>query len=333
MPHRQPAKRSVVPLRYSSKLVGMSVSPDMTSCIFAAFPANWNEFLGWFSYEKVAPFFNSAFTTSLVGALAGAFAGAIAAQRIAERNKLREELTKEIRNTNAAITLAFDCVNTVLALKRQHVKELKEKYATEVERHKQYVAKRSSGQIQGNAPYAIALDFRSLSQTLLPLEPLQEMVFSRISVIGRPLNLVTALVRSEKSLNEVVSQRTEMNEMFKKGVLPPGATLVDLYLGLQYSGGNVSEEYGDLIGAISMHTDNAIFFSRLLCLDLHEHGSKVSERYAREFKKPTLRVTTIDFKQAEAAGLFPEDKDFEPWLKGFQVLPTPERKVWWKLIF
>ncbi len=51
-------------------------------------------------------FANTTFATALIGSLAGAFAGAYGAQRIAERSKTKELLLTEIRNTNAAITVA-----------------------------------------------------------------------------------------------------------------------------------------------------------------------------------------------------------------------------------
>src|SRR5690349_16473622 len=87
---------------------------------------NWIE--PWIDWESLKAFANSAFTTSLVGALAGAFAGARAAQVIAERSKLRDEISKQIRDTNAAMVVSFTIANSVLALKKQHVAELKTSY-------------------------------------------------------------------------------------------------------------------------------------------------------------------------------------------------------------
>jgi hypothetical protein len=60
---------------------------------------------------------NSNLFTSLIGALAGAFAGAYGGQLIVERSKTRDELLKEMRNTNAAIMLAFGMCNTALSLR------------------------------------------------------------------------------------------------------------------------------------------------------------------------------------------------------------------------
>ncbi len=73
------------------------------------------EFLSWLN---LAAFFNSAFATSL----AGAYAGAKAAQKIAERIKERSEIQIQIRNTNAAITIAFIICNAAISLKNNRPK-------------------------------------------------------------------------------------------------------------------------------------------------------------------------------------------------------------------
>jgi hypothetical protein len=73
-------------------------------------------------------FLNSNFFTAIAGACAGAFAGAYGAQRIVARGKEKEELLAEIRNTNAATVVALGICNTFLAIKKQHVKRLKETF-------------------------------------------------------------------------------------------------------------------------------------------------------------------------------------------------------------
>jgi hypothetical protein len=70
-------------------------------------------------------FFNSVFFTAIAGSLAGAFGGAYAAQRIAEKSRDKNEVLKEIRNTNAAIIVAFSICNTLISAKKQHVRALK----------------------------------------------------------------------------------------------------------------------------------------------------------------------------------------------------------------
>jgi hypothetical protein len=109
---------------------------DSVGCTIAVM---WQSVEPWFSWENLKSLGNSAFTTSLLGALAGAWFGARSAQRVAERGKLREELTKEIRNVNAANALSFGIVNSMLALKKQHVAALKSDYDTERQRHADYL--------------------------------------------------------------------------------------------------------------------------------------------------------------------------------------------------
>ena len=71
---------------------------------------------------------NSPAFIAIVGAFAGAWAGAAAAQKIAEKIKGRDDLIKEMRVTNSAIVVCSAVCDSVIALKRQHVKALKEEY-------------------------------------------------------------------------------------------------------------------------------------------------------------------------------------------------------------
>ena len=73
----------------------------------------------------------------------------------AERSKVRDDLVKEIRNVNAATALSFGIVNGMLELKKQHVAQLKSSHNDDLQRHQEYMAKRETGEIQGNAPYAL----------------------------------------------------------------------------------------------------------------------------------------------------------------------------------
>jgi len=228
-----------------------------------------------FTWENIKAFSNSSFFTALVGSLAGAFAGAYAAQRTAERSKLRDELMREVRTTNAAIAVSFSIVSSVLSIKRQHIKPMRDTFVAErvaLEANKQ---KRETGQIQGNAPYRFRADFRSIPEMTLPLETLREMVFGKLSVGGRPLSLVGALVEAVSLLNGAVAKRNALIEKFKAGSFEPDANLVVLYFGLPYGGGHINQEYADVVEGISSYTDDVIFYGHLLAGDLHEHGKKL----------------------------------------------------------
>jgi hypothetical protein len=162
-----------------------------------------------------------------------------------------------------------------------------------------------------------------------PLPVLQDIVFGRLSTVGRPLNLVASLGEVVENLNATIAQRNELIEMFKASKFPPGASIADMYLALPYGGGHVNQQYPDLVDAISSYTDNAIFFSHLLCKDLREYGIEVAATFKKSFKDPAPRVTEVDFKQAEAGGMMPRSDEYETWFTAFQKLPKSTRK-WWQ---
>jgi hypothetical protein len=282
------------------------------------------------SWEDVKNFGNSAFTTSLIGALAGAFAGAFSAQRIAERNKVREEFFKEFRNINTVIALAFSVTNTMMVLKKQHVRAIKETYDKEVEKYKSYLSKRSTGQIQGNEPYTVKPAFHRLPPISSSVVMVQEVIFSRLSVTGRALITTTALTEAVENLNGAIAQRNDLIDVFKTGKYPEGASLEHLYLGLSYAGNSVNTEYGDLVNAVTSYTDDAIFFSHLLCIDLAEYGSKLADRFQTQLKEAPPLVSVIDFKQAKEDQLIPNPDMYASWLNGFQLASKPKKKRWWK---
>lgn len=302
---------------------------DGTSLVDSAINLMGAWYDSWLTWDVAKAFANSAFTTSLVGALAGAFAGARAAQRIAERSKLRDEVTKELRSTNAAITLAFSFANQLLALKSQHVRRLKLVYDAEHARLKEHKARRATGQTQGNAPYVFSADFQSMSQTEIPVAALQDTVLTKLSLAGRPISLVLAITQGVAHLNGAIARRNELIERIKAGDLPQGSDSVTMYFGLPYADGHVNNEYGDAISGIASYTDDSIFAAQLLCRDLQEHGTRLLKRYSRILDKRPQRVTEVSFDKARADGLIPPDDDYKSWFTSF-VTREEEPRRWWR---
>ena len=81
-------------------------------------------------------------------ALAGAFFGAKTAQGTAARNKFRDDMTKEIRDTNAAITLSFAISNSAMAIKRQHLRSIKETFDKDKKDLIEFERKRKTGEFR-----------------------------------------------------------------------------------------------------------------------------------------------------------------------------------------
>src|SRR5437667_12249063 len=129
----------------------------------------WDLMAAWLALKQ---FFASNLFSSALVALAGAFFGAKTAQGTADRNRFRDDMAGEIRDTNAAISLSFAISNSVMAIKRQHLRSLKEAFVRDKNALVEYERKRKTGEIQGNAPYELRVDLRYLPVPSPPTDTL-----------------------------------------------------------------------------------------------------------------------------------------------------------------
>lgn len=278
-------------------------------------------------WENVKGFANSSFTISL----AGAFAGATAAQRIAEKGKFREELLKEFQHTSAVISLATAVACQALALKKQHVKALKDSYDDDLKKFEAHKEKIIGKKIAANTPFEISPNLLFLQEISPPTATIQDIVLSRLSTVGRTIGTVTALADSVGNLNGALSKRNELLNTFKNQQFPEGATFHHMYLGLPYRETQTNQEYGGSIEAISLYTDDIIFFSIKLCEDLRDHGEILKKRYKSRLRGSPPTIPTVDFEKPRQDGLVPKDEEYENWLSGFVTVQTIAPK-WWQFL-
>lgn len=276
-------------------------------------------------WDNIKGFANSSFTTSL----AGAFAGAVAAQRIAEKGKFREELVKEFHNTNAVISLTAAAASLAMALKKQHVKALKDSYDDDLKRFEEHKEKIRGRQIAPDTPFEMSPNMLYLQGISPPITTIQDIVLSRLSAVGRTISAVTALANSVENLNRALSKRNELLNAFKSKQLPEGASFHHMYFGLPYGTRQTNQEYGGSVEAIYLYTDDIIFFSIKLCEDLRDHGEILKKRYKSRLRGSPPRISTVDFETPRKNGLVPKDEDYEPWLSGF-VSTQETRAKWWQ---
>ena len=244
--------------------------------------------------------------------MAGAFAGAYGAQRIAEKSKLRDQLLKDIRGTNTAIMLAFGICNSLLSIKEQHVKPLKENFDTQKIALLDHEQKLNLGLISEDEKFHYTANFQTLSLPPLPVDILQTQVFEKLSVTGRPINLLTTLSQTVHNLSSSLAMRNQQIEIYKA---KDGATAAE-YFGLQLEG-HINQIYPSLINAIYQQTDDGIFFSHLLCMDMIEHGNKIVELFNKNFKKGAPIINKTDFSKAEKLGLMPKADKYIDWSTAF----------------
>lgn len=282
--------------------------------------------LGEFAWKSL----NSNFFTALLGAAAGAFAGAWASQRIADRSKRKSELLLQFRSINAAIMVSGTICNSYLGFKKQFAAPLLEKFNRDKGDAYASIEKHRTGQIDG-AQYHFQADFRSFVVPLAPIESLKELVYSKLSLTGRPLSAVAHAEQAISGLAVAMAKRDAFAER------PLAGTITDkelpyYYFGITLPSGHTNELYPDLVDAIHSYTNDIVFFSSHLCDDLVAHGKRVRTAYIQDFGKKIPEVTTIDFSGPKASGLFPPESEHAAWLAGFREIDSGKVKIsgWWR---
>jgi hypothetical protein len=255
------------------------------------------------------------FFGAVAGSLFSSFAGAYGAQRIAERGKAREELLKEIRATNTALIVAFGICNSLLAMKKQLAKPMKERFDSGKANCLGLMEERKAGLIPPNTIFRFNADLQSLPKVLLPVDILQRQAFESLSLVGRPVALVTTLRQTVEALNESIEMRNRWIDAVKEtGKEVP----VEIYFGLPYGGGHINLELANYIEAIHAHTEGGIHFGYLLCRDLREHGLEARKQFQKSFRGEGPRINEPLFKRAEEEGLMPDPAQFADWETMFQ---------------
>lgn len=262
----------------------------------------------------VGEFFNSAFSVALVGSAAGAIGGAIAAQKIIEKTKRRDLFLSEFRSTNAAIVVSYSICNAMLSLKKNFVRPLYQQFNEGVDAIHNFNERKELGELGQDEQFLAEVDFKLFECPSVPVETLKDLVFNRISEHGRPLAALAHLDGVLASLDKVILKRETLVEEFKKH--ENSFTFFYLYYGLTRPDGNTNEEYADTVEAIHEYTDDAIFFSKLICDDLVAHGNLLIAKNSKLAKK-SPKVSYADFSGAEDLQLMPPKNKYEDWLGGF----------------
>jgi hypothetical protein len=279
--------------------------------------------------QTVKEFFNSNFISTIsgafIGALFGALFGARAAQHIAERSKIRDELTKEIRITNAAIMVAATICNSLLTLKKQNLRQMKETFD---QKKREFLSLQNSQ--AENRKFEIQFDLETLKLPLLPLPVLQKQLFENLSIGGRPLATMAALEQATDSLSASMVERNQLIMQYQTAG-QTGPAFIPIYFGLRQSNGVTDQRYAATLDAIYAYANDGIFFSNLLSRDLTAYGKRLAEKYQNSTGEDAPKISEINQANAEQASLMPNKDEYASWLSGFVLYPNnsaPQRR-WW----
>lgn len=250
---------------------------------------------------------DSSFVISAFCTLVAAFAGAFGAQYIAERNKNREFLLREIRNTNAAIVIAFGICNHLLNLKSQHVRLLKKNY----DRDRAEVIEK----LECNAPQTLRFvaELQIIQPPSPPTDILNNHVFEKLSAEGRILSLAPMIHQALNSLSDSIEKRNNLVKNYQASSLSQ-SELATLYFGLPYGEGHVDAAYPSTLEAIVNQLDDCIHFTKIMCWELHDYGQYIRKRFGNN----APFISRPDFTKAEKSGLMPDPAVYVGWEKAFE---------------
>jgi hypothetical protein len=234
---------------------------------------------------------DSNFITAAVGSLAGAFGGAWAAQRIAGRTKLREDLLKEIRNTNAAISMLYGIATAHLGLKKQYVKALRDNHAEERERLLLFQRAQQAGTVPPQQVFHFHADLQSLNPLHSPEEALQRLLFDQMSLPGAELFLTSLLLSSMKYLTKALLDRNSLIDAWRTN---QPKDLTSVYFGSPQDGVE-DRRYGATVEAIYRQTDDVIAFSMMIAGALFERGKATRKKFRNRFHVDGPPINKTDF--------------------------------------
>ncbi|WP_189486355.1 hypothetical protein [Asticcacaulis endophyticus] len=244
-------------------------------------------------------------------ALFGAFAGAWGAHKIAQSAKSRELILDEIRSVNVAITLVADICNAYIVLKKQmtipmigNYNEIKSRF----EKHNPAI----------DGVFSFTADYETFKAPLTSTEQLKNFTIENITVNGRLLSAIFRLDSTSFHLKEMIEHRnkliSDIYEMREK--IDPIKSL-EFFLGIKNELGT-NKIYPDTLESIERYTDDVIFFSKIACEDLIQHGTMLTNKYKKKHKTNPPKLNILAFDKAEAMGLLPPIENYQEWLQGFK---------------
>ena len=272
---------------------------------------------------------SDAFGTLAEGAF-GALFGAWGAQAVISRGQNKQAMAAELNSVSAALALCFTITNRFASLKRQHVRDMRDRYEQARQDFEAAWNAPSPGASAQPRVIDVLADMQTITPVKVPIELLERNVFEKMSIRGRALVVTTELTGAIDGLERSIKYRNDLIAEIQQGPAPTPRALAERYFGLRNAGGRIDERFGMSIAAIFNQTDDCIFFSRILADDLSAYGRKLRRRYIWRFRSRFPKFVPADWSTAEAAGLIPPEAQYANWLRGFKKTETRlQRMVSW----
>jgi hypothetical protein len=288
---------------------------DMCSGIAAVY--QW--VLAHGNWESIKEFGNSTFFTSLSGALAGAWAGGRIAQVLASKAKDKEDLTKDIRNSNAAATMASALCDDLAGLMGQHVKELKDTYDADRARFEAALVAAATT----DRPHLFTANLQYLNTPPLSTEVLQSLIYGQVSN-NFAIKVFSSLNQAIANVKSTNAYRNTLIDEFRTMHSNPAALRFS-YFGQPHDIAGTDDRYRAALSNIYSSLQDGIYLSMHLSLLLCEHSAKLGMRYKNEYGRPVPKAQKVDFTRLADRGLLPDRKNYPDWDQMFYPPTEPTR--------
>lgn len=210
-----------------------------------------------------------------------------------------------------------------MSMKNQHLIGMLERFhetETRVRDHIKKVMEAAPGTQFERIEFAMEL--HTLPILTVPIERLETVVFEKLSVDTKTLNLAIEVGKSINMINSSIAERNGLIQKWKhEGKIVP----MELYLGIEGSNG-ADETYKQMLIAIGKYCDDCIHFSMRLGEELNAYGKKIRKARLRVFN-PLPKIASADYSSERAKRLLPDPKEYKDWESGFVTQPTSWDKL------
>jgi hypothetical protein len=254
-------------------------------------------------------------TPSPIQTIVTAAFGTMVGAWLTSRAQAKRRVIDELKAVRAAYALCFTIANKALALKRQHIRRMKEHHGGAIKAH-------NNRQANPVGPFQLSLDLQTLNQVSFASGVLTRTIFEKTALGPKGLAAVVALSDATDDLKLSIDYRNSLIAEFQKNPPATDADKIAFYLGFRNSAGMIDERYKGNIAALAHQVDDCIFFGMLLADELLSYGNKIHRRNRWRYRLGMQKILPADWTLAKKARLIPHECEYADWTKGFKRTPT-----------
>lgn len=253
-------------------------------------------------------------STALIAA-AGAYFGALGAQRAINRETRARRYREVLMAVNSAHSLTTVIFNQSASLKKQHHLPTLEGW--------QQLRERVTTALKDQKPIEhVAIHFQTPPPIHFPISALADLIYSKLTLNGRPLGALSELVQAEHTLTILTEAHDALRHEFE-GQSPD--YVVPRYLALDTPQGR-NDRYKDLVFGFVDVLDDLLFFSDVLGKDLLEYGEVVRESAPRRLRKSLPKLNVRGGVVPGNEYLIPNHDHHKRWHDNHRMVRESKRK-------